>query len=69
MQAGLEQQTRLFEEKIASLTNQLSKTRVSAPQIEIFQEVEIVPGARCDEPLDVAKSIPEFDEKIENYVS
>jgi len=27
------------------------------------------PGTSCDEPLDVAKSIPEFDGKIENYVS
>jgi len=69
VQAALEQQARIFEEKIASLTNQLSKARVSAPQIEIFQEVEIVPGTRCDEPLDVAKSIPEFDGKIDNYVS
>lgn len=69
VQAALERQTRLFEEKLASLTNQLSQTRVSAPQIEIFHEVEIVPGAKCDEPLDVTKSIPEFDGKIENYVS
>jgi len=63
VQAALEQQARIFEEK------KLSKARVSAPQIEIFQEVEIVPGTRCDEPLDVAKSIPEFDGKIDNYVS
>jgi len=61
VQAALEQQSRLFDEKIASLTNQLSKARVSAPQIETFQEVEIVPWTRCDEPLHVAKSIPEFD--------
>lgn len=67
--AALDQEVLLFEEKIASLTNQLTRTRVSAPQIEIFRETEIVSGAHCHEPLDIIKSIIEFDGNIENYVS
>lgn len=69
VQAALDKQASLLEEKIAFLTNQLSRTTVSAPQIEIFREIEIVPEIICNEPLDIIKSIPEFDGKMENYVS
>lgn len=37
--------------------------------METYKDAEIIPGVRCTEPLDIIKSLPDFDGKSETYVS
>jgi len=36
--------------------------------VEAFKELTILPGLDCCEPLDIIKSVPEFEGKQETYV-
>lgn len=69
MRASLACQAQLFEQKLAAVTQQLNSLRAVAPEVEIYQATEIIRGKSCDEPLDIVKSLPEFDGKQDNYVS
>jgi len=37
--------------------------------VEAFKEITILPGVDCCDPLNIIKSIPEFEGKQEIYVS
>lgn len=59
-----------FDAKLAEISRELQGLRVSnAPQVEVYEAVEVVQGIPCDEPLDIVKSVPEFDGKQYQYVS
>jgi len=63
----LAEQAQIFDRKIATLTEQLNAFKATAP--EAYKPIEIIPEVRCEEPLDIVKSIPEFDGKQEHYIS
>lgn len=59
-----------FDAKLAEISRELQGLRVSnAPQVEVYEAVEVVQLIPCDEPLDIVKSVPEFDGKQDQYVS
>lgn len=69
---ALQKQQKLFNEKLALIMGELEslKTKDDVPKIERYEEIKLEPErVRCDEPLDMVKSVPEFDGKQENYVS
>ena len=56
-----------FEAKLSQITGKLEGLEV--PHIEEYKEITINNSIRCDESLDLVKTLPEFDGKIESYVS
>lgn len=66
--AALREQKREFEIQIENLGKQFSQMNSDKP-VEIYNEAQIVPGVKCEESLDVVKSLPEFDGEQNNYVS
>lgn len=67
--SALENQARVFEQKLLEMENKFRRTLVSAPEVEVFTDAVITPGVKCDETLDIVKSLPDFEGKIETYVS
>lgn len=47
----------------------IEKITVNTPEVETFRDAEIIPDIVCMEPLDIIKSLPEFEGKSETYVS
>jgi len=37
--------------------------------VEVYEQISIIEGIKCDEPLDIVKSLPEFDGRQEQYIS
>lgn len=66
--AALQIQKREFEEKVESLTRQFTEI-TSGNSVETYTEAQINPNIKCEECLDVVKSLPEFDGQQNNYVS
>jgi len=61
VQVELNTQAQALEQKGSiSLTNS---------EVKAYQDISIDNSVKCEEPLDIIKSIPEFDGKQENYVS
>lgn len=65
---ALEAQKLDFERKLSDAVKNLTVTQ-NKPEVEIFKEIEIVEGHRCEECLDIVKSLPEFEGKQGTYVS
>lgn len=57
------------DKKVDDLSRKLSSISIGQTDIKPYEEVKIFSTITCDESLDVIKSLPEFDGKIENYVS
>lgn len=68
VRGALETQRGEFEEKLDEVVRKFSSTELNKT-VEVYKETEIVDGVKCDETLDIVKSLPEFDGKQENYVS
>lgn len=67
---ALQRQEEIFEAKLSKIMGELSLLKGKTPSIQTFQEIEYKPEeVPCNEPLDMVKSVPEFDGKQENYVS
>lgn len=62
-------QRKSFEEQLTTISQRINDLKVSAPEVETYKEIEILPGEQCNEPLDIVKSLPDFDGKQECYVS
>jgi len=67
--AVLVHQAKNFEEKLKIVEGKFESTQIVAPEVEIFKDAEIDVSVKCDETLDVVKSIPNFEGKHETYVS
>lgn len=67
--AALRVQKQSFEKQIEDLVKRVNDVTIKAPEIETFEEIQIIPGRSCDESLDVIKSLPDFEGKPETYVS
>ena len=63
-----EETRKIFQGRIEDLTKRLSLLE-TPPRVEEYKPIEIVPGIVCNEPLDIVKSIPEFDGNSTRYVS
>ncbi|XP_067620168.1 uncharacterized protein [Eurosta solidaginis] len=59
---ALSVQRESFEQRLATINQRLNDVSISAPPIETYSEAQIVPGIKCDEPLDIVKSLPDFDD-------
>lgn len=65
---ALQQQQEAFEQKLTRLTEQITNlTTVKKPQT--YEAVKITTNVKCEEPLDLVKSLPEFDGQVSTYVS
>lgn len=68
VRTATEQTRRDFQTTIDELTARL--TLIERPvQVEEYREIAIDPTVRCDESLDVVKSLPEFNGDHSRYVS
>lgn len=67
--AALKCQQQEYDNKLELVTKQMKDLTKVKTEIQVFEEVKIIEGIRCDESLDVVKSVPEFDGKQETYVS
>lgn len=65
---ALEQQKQDFELKLNRLTEQMT-TLTTGRAVNVYEPVKIIPNIKCEEPLDLVKSLPDFDGQIINYVS
>lgn len=68
VQSALETQQRIYNQRLEELSQKIDNVSLKA-EVETYEEVQIVDGKKCDESLDVIKSIPEFEGKPETYVS
>lgn len=62
-------QERQFEKKLEELKLTVNSLNVSAPEVETYTEAQIRENVVCKETLDIAKSLPDFEGKLETYVS
>ncbi len=75
VKAALEHQSTVFEQKLSDTTHYMLRQidtisiKSETPKVVVYEAAKVIPGITCDEPLDIVKSIPEFDGKQENYVS
>lgn len=69
MTGALQQQREDFERKISRLTDQIGKLSTTGKTPTTYEPVKIIANVRCEEPLDLVKSLPEFDGQVSNYVS
>lgn len=58
-----------FDRKIDELSKKITSLSTGGEEIKTYEEARIVSSVVCGEPLDVVKSLPEFEGKIDNYVS
>ncbi|KAH8272617.1 hypothetical protein KR018_004517 [Drosophila ironensis] len=62
-------QKQSFEKKLQELSEQIQKLTVETPEVETYTDAVIIEGVVCKEPLDIIKSLPDFEGKCETYVS
>jgi len=62
-------QKSIFDKQLQEISARIEKITVNTPEVETYKDAEIIPGVRCTEPLDIVKSLPDFDGKRETYVS
>ena len=67
--AALKVQRQQFEKQISDIDNKLEKFSLSTPEVAPYKDVEINKEIRCDESLEVVKSLPDIEGKHETYVS
>lgn len=58
-----------FDKKFEELSQQMASFTTRTTEIKTYEEAKILPEITCNEPLDVVKSLPDFEGKMENYVS
>lgn len=58
-----------FKRQIDELSGRVSRATISVPVIKVYEDAQIIPGIRCDEPLDAMKSLPEFTGSLDAYVA
>ena len=58
-----------FDAKLLELNSRIAGISMSTSPVEVYKEIEIRPNITCDEPLDVVKSLPDFEGKQETYVA
>lgn len=63
-----EQTRQSFQATIDDLTSRLANIE-NPLQVEEYKPVEIMEGVECNEPLDIVKSLPEFNGDANRYVS
>lgn len=66
---ALAQQEERFQSQLNAVTIELNSLRVQAPQVESFKRIVVQPDVRCDIPLDIIKSVPEFEGRSDEYVA
>jgi len=69
VQTALNQQAQVYKTKIRELSEQINGLSVTSPTVEVYEQISIIEKIKCDEPLDVVKSLPEFDGRQEQYIS
>lgn len=60
--------TETLQGRLNTLTERLDKIEIPR-QVREYHQVEIRPGVTCDEPLDIVKTLPEFNGDETKYVS
>lgn len=65
--AALSSQKEEFDKKLNEIAKRFTSTSIA--NVESFEEVRILGTVRCEETLDLVKSLPEFDGRQETYVS
>lgn len=68
VKGALQQQQESFEHKLTRLTEQIA-TLTTVKKPHTYEPVKIIAGIKCEEPLDLVKSLPEFDGQVSTYVS
>lgn len=58
-----------FDQKLEQLSQKIQPILTEGAEIKTYEETKIINTVKCDEPLDIVKSLPDFDGKLENYVS
>lgn len=58
-----------FDKKLEELSRRVASLPTGKTEVKVYEEAKIFSSITCDEPLDVVKSLPDFEGKIENYVS
>ncbi|KAH8416940.1 hypothetical protein KR222_005724, partial [Zaprionus bogoriensis] len=66
---ALAQQEASFQIRINEMQSQISSLRIETPQVEAYKRIEIHPEIMCDIPLDIVKSIPDFNGTQDEYVA
>lgn len=57
---ALAQQQAQIQSQINLLTERVVSIQVQVPPTVMYQKVSVTSGVRCDVPLDIMKSVPEF---------
>lgn len=58
-----------FEKQIEELSQRIASIPSGKPEVKTYEEAKLYSAIKCEETLDVVKSLPDFDGKIEHYVS
>lgn len=66
---ALAQQQNQFQAQITALATQVQSLQVEAPQIITYEKISVDPDAKCDIPLDIIKSVPDFTGAQDEYVA
>lgn len=69
IQNALRMQADAFQAKIDDLAGQISSAHITAPKVQVYEDVTISENITCNEPLDAVKCLPEFSGSQETYVS
>jgi len=69
VQAALNTQAQALEQQFQELEGRIGAISLTNTEVKAYEAISIDTSIKCEEPLDVVKSIPEFDGKQENYVS
>lgn len=69
VRAATEAQQIEFGKRLEELTNRIDLLATQSVTVEKYEEAKILDTITCSESLDVVKSIPEFEGKLETYVS
>jgi len=57
-------QKEIFDKQLQEISARIEKITVNTPEVETYKDAQIIPGVRCTEPLDIVKSLPDFDGKV-----
>uniref|UniRef100_W8BG60 Retrovirus-related Gag polyprotein from transposon gypsy n=1 Tax=Ceratitis capitata TaxID=7213 RepID=W8BG60_CERCA len=68
VKGALQQQQESFEHKLTRLKEQIA-TLTTVKKTHTYEPVKNIAGIKCEEPLDLVKSLPEFDGQVSTYVS
>jgi len=69
VQAALNIQAQALEKKFQELEGRIGAISLTNTEVKAYGTISVDNSVKCEEPLDIVKSIPEFDGKQENYVS